>query len=146
MNDVATSPTPMRHWLISGAGLIWNLFGLLIFISTVTATPEQLAAQYNAVEIAFIESIPWWATGANAIAVLAAVAACIMLLLRKALALPLFFVSLAAIVVQDLHAFVVEDSVAVFGMVPLYIQGTVFVIAILLTLYTRGAIKNGRLT
>lgn len=145
MSD-ANTETPMTHWLIAGAGLIWNVFGLMIYVMTVRATPEQLAAQYNAAQIAFMESVPVWATSANAIAVTAGVLACVALLMKRAIALPLFIVSLVALLVQDLHAFVLEDVVALFGMVPVYIQGTVLVVQIGLIFYTLSAKKIGLLS
>ena len=145
MSDTA-SETPMTHWLIAGAGLIWNFFGLMIYVMTVRATPEQLAAQYDAAQIAFMESVPVWATSANAIAVTVGVLACIALLMKRAIALPLFIVSLVALLVQDLHAFVIEDVVAVFGMVPVYIQGTVLAVQIGLIFYTLSAKKKGLLS
>ncbi|MEO1201276.1 MAG: hypothetical protein AAFX10_01125 [Pseudomonadota bacterium] len=137
--------TPMSHWLIAGAALIWNLFGLMVFISTVTAAPEDLAAVYAADEIDFIESIPVWATAANAIAVLAGVLGCLLLLLRRSLAMPMFIVSFIALIVQNLHSFVLEDVIEVFGMVPAYIQLAVMIIAIALILYTMRLSKQGML-
>ncbi len=146
MNDELNGSTPMTHWLVAGAALIWNLFGFMIYLMTVRATPEQMAQQYTAAEIAFMDAVPVWATSANAIAVTTGVLACVLLLLRKSLALPLFGASLVALLVQDLYSFVLEDAVAVFGMVPAYIQGTVFVIAIALIFYTRGAKSRGLLS
>ena len=145
MNDELNGGTPMTHWLVAGAALIWNLFGFMVYLMTVRATPEQLAQQYSAAEIAFMDAVPVWATSANAIAVTAGVIACVLLLLRKSLALPLFVASLAALLVQDLYSFVLEDVVGVFGMVPAYIQGTVLVIAIALVFYARSAKSRGLL-
>ena len=130
MSEESNTETPMLHWLIAGAGLIWNLFGFAIYLMTVRATPEQLEQQYNAAEIAFMNSVPTWATSANAVAVTLGVLACVFLLLRKSIALPLFIASFIALLVKDLHAFVLADVISVFGMVPAYIQGTVLVIAI----------------
>ena len=146
MNDELNGSTPMTHWLVAGAALIWNLFGFMIYLMTVRATPEQMAQQYSAAEIAFLDAVPAWATSAHAIAVTAGVLACVLLLLRKSLAQSLFVASLVALLVQDLYSFVLEDVVAVFGMVPAYIQGTVFVIAVALILYTRAAEKWGLLS
>lgn len=145
MNDELNGGTSMTHWLVAGAALIWNLFGFMVYLMTVRATPEQLAQQYSAAEIAFMDAVPVWATSANAIAVTAGVIACVLLLLRKSLALPLFVASLAALLVQDLYSFVLEDVVGVFGMVPAYIQGTVLVIAIALIFYTLGVKSRGLL-
>jgi len=146
MSDELESNIPMTHWLIAGAGLIWNLFGFMIYLSSVRATPELLLSQgFSAEQISFLESVPAWATSANAIAVTTGVLACIFLLLRKAIALPLFYASLVAVLVQDLYAYVLRDSVAVFGMLPVYIQTTVLTIAVLLILYTLRAKKRGLL-
>ena len=144
MSDRLNGSTPMTHWLVSGAALIWNLFGFMVYLMQVRATPEQMAQQYNAAEIGFMDAIPLWVTSAHAIAVTAGVFASILLLFRKSLALPLFVVSLLALLVQDLYSFVLIDAVSIFGMVPAYIQGTVLVIAIALILYTRRA-KRRRL-
>ncbi|MGI9237481.1 MAG: hypothetical protein ACR2QZ_08790 [Woeseiaceae bacterium] len=137
--------TPLSLWLIGGAALIWNLFGMMVYVMTVSATPEQLAQQYSAAEIAFVQSVPTWATSANAIAVTAGVIGSVLLLMRRSQALPVFIVSLLALVVQNLHSFVVTDVVSVFGMVPLYIAATVFVIAIALTLYAYLGQRSGLL-
>ncbi len=137
--------TPMSHWLIGGAALIWNVFGLMVYVSTVSATPEELAAIYGEAEIRFIDSVPVWATSANAIAVTAGVLACLLLLLRRSLALPVFVVSFVALIVQNVHSFVLNDVTAVFGMVPAYIQLTVIVIAIALIFYTWRLGKKGML-
>jgi len=145
MNEDGNTATPMTHWLVSGAALIWNFFGMLVYIMTVRATPETLAQQYNEAEIAFMQSVPMWATSANAIAVTAGVIASILLLMKKSLALPLFALSLVALLVQDLHSFVFADVVSVFGMVPVYIQGTVLVIAVALLAYTYAAKRRGLL-
>lgn len=137
--------TPMSHWLISGAALIWNLLGLKIYVDTVSATTEDLAQIYNDEEVRFIESVPVWATSAHAIAVTAAVIGCLLLLFRRSLALPLFIVSLVALIVQDIHSFVLNDVTAVFGMIPAYIQGTVLAVAIALIFYTRRLSQRGLL-
>ncbi len=142
MSDELNGGTPMTHWLVAGAGLIWNLFGFMIYLSQVRATPEQMAQQYTAAQVAFMDAMPMWATSANAIAVTAGVLACVLLLLRKSLALAFFIASFVALLVQDLYSFVLVDVVAVFGMVPAYIQGTVLLVAIALILYTRGADKR----
>jgi len=90
MNDELNGSAPMTHWLVGGAALIWNLFGFMVYLMTVRATPEQMAQQYSAAEIAFMDAVPVWATSANAIAVTTGVLACVLLLLRNSLALAPF--------------------------------------------------------
>jgi uncharacterized membrane protein len=139
MSDIIDGKPTMTFWFLSGAALIWNLFGMMIYVMTVSATPEQLAAQYTAEQVAFLENVPVWATSAFAIAVTAGVLGSLMLLFRKAWAVPLFVVSLVAVLVQNLHSFVLNDSIALFGMTPVYIQSAIVVIAVLLIFFSRGA-------
>lgn len=146
MSDVPIKDVPMTHWLVAGAGLIWSILGFAIYLMTVRATPEMLAAQYNAAEIEFMTGTPLWATSAYAIAVNASLIGCALLLFRKSLALPVLIVSLLAVLVQDLHSFVLNDAVAIFGMVPVYIQGAVIVIGIALIFYARAARARGLLS
>ena len=143
MSDITNSETPISHWLIAGAALIWNLFGTWIYVMTVSATPDDLAAGLDASQVAFMDAIPAWATSANAIAVTAGVLASVLLLMRNKLALPLFIASLVALLVQDLYSFVIVDAVAVLGVVQAYVQGTVLAIAVLLIIYTRSKIRSG---
>ena len=145
MNAKAHAKPTSSFWLISGAALIWNLFGLMIFVQTMMMTTEDRAAAFNEAQVRFLDSIPMWATAANGIAVVLGVAGCVLLLVRRALAVPVLIVSLAAIIVQDLHTFVLNDAVALFGMFPVYIQSAVLVIAIALIVYARKAAGRGLL-
>lgn len=136
----------MVFWLISGAALIWNLFGLIVYYLQVSATPEQLAAQYSPEQIEFMLSTPVWATSAFAIAVNAGVLGSLFLLLRKAWAIPMFILSLVAVLVQNLNSFVLNDVIAVFGTTPAIIQAAVLLISIALLLYSRATRARGWLS
>jgi hypothetical protein len=140
--DFVDSKPPMTFWLISGAALIWNLFGLMVYYMQVSATPEQLAAGYSPEQVAMIESTPVWATSAFAVAVTTGVLGSLMLLFRKSLALPFFVVSLVAVLIQNVHSYVLNDAYAVFGMTPVYIQATIVVIGIFLIFYSMSAKKR----
>jgi hypothetical protein len=117
---------------------VWNLIGLMIYVMTVTATPEGYAAQgYTAEQIAFIQATPTWATAAFAISVNAGVLGSLFLLLRKAWAAPTFVLSLIAILILNVNNFVLNDTVAVLGTVPVIIQSAIVLIAVLLVWYSR---------
>ena len=144
MTDDFRSQPALTFWIIGGAALIWNLFGMIIYVGQVTATPEALAeGGYTAEQIAFVQATPAWVTSAFAIAVTAGVLGSILLLLRKALALPVFVVSLVAVLVQNFYSFVLNDAVAVFGSAPLVIQSAVILIAALLVWYARSVKAKG---
>ena len=88
-------------------------------------------------------STPRWATVAFALAVTTGVLACLLLLMRKSWALPLFIVSLAAVVAQNVNSFVLNDAAALFGMVPVYIQSAIIIIGAGLIWYTRYCNSRG---
>ena len=148
MSDEFIDDRPtITFWIVSGAALIWNLFGLFMYVSTRTTTPETYAAKgYTQDQIAFINAMPEWALSAFAISVTAGVLASLFLLLRKAWALPTFILSFVAIVVLNINNFVLMNTVEVLGMGPVYVQSTVIVVGILLILYSRSAKAKGWLT
>ena len=143
MLDEINAKPPVSFWIVAGVALVWNLIGLFMYYSSVSATPEQLRAVYSPEQFAVIESTPWWVTSAFAIATTFGVIASIVLLLRKAAAFTLFVVSFLALLVQDLYLFVLSDSLAVFGSSLLVIQGSVFAGAVVWIWYARVATNRG---
>ena len=138
MSDEINGGPSTNFWIIGGAALVWNLIGLLIYYQEVTLSPEALATLTDAQQ-AFLADRPMWATSAYAVAVTTGVLACILLLLRKSLAVIMFAVSLVAIIVQDIHGFVVGNGLEVWGTPALVIAVAVLAIAIALLMYSRAA-------
>ena len=143
MSDESRVKPPLSFWIVSGVALAWNLIGLFMYYSGVSATPEQLQAVYTPEQYAAIEATPVWVTSAFAIATTFGVIASVVLLLRKAAALPLFVVSLVALLVQDLYLFLLSDSVAIFGSSLLAIQGCVFLGGVIWVWYASFARNRG---
>jgi hypothetical protein len=143
MSDIINGKLPISFWIIAAVALVWNLIGLFMYYSGVSATPEQLEAVYSPEQLAAIEATPVWVTSAFAIATTFGVLASILLLLRKVLAFTLFVVSFAALVIQDLYLFVLSDSLAVFGSSLLVIQGSVFVGGVIWIAYAGLARNKG---
>ena len=145
--DFIDERPPASFWVISGAALLWNLFGVMMYVMTVTATPESYAsAGYTPEQIDFIMLIPAWVTSAFAIAVNAGALASLFLLLRKGWAVPAFVLSLAALLVLDIYNFVLRDTFGMFGINEVATQSAILVVAILLVLYSRSARKKRWLT
>lgn len=146
MSDIPNSELPTAFWIIGGVFLLWNFFGLMIYYDQMTMSPEVLADNFNAAQQAFLENMPMWATSAYAIAVTAGVIASLFLLVRNALALPIYIVSFAGVIVQDLHSFVLSDGLAVWGSSALYLPTLVIVIGIVEIWYSRSAKTKGWLS
>jgi hypothetical protein len=91
----------ISFWGVAAVGLIWNLMGCLNYI--VQANPDTVATMPDTYQ-ALILARPAWATGAFAIAVFGGAVGCILLILRRNVAVPVFGASLAAIVLMSIHA------------------------------------------
>lgn len=143
MSDVINGKPPVSFWIVAGVAFAWNLIGLFMYYSGVSATPEQLQAVYTPEQFAAIEATPVWVTSAFAIATTVGVLASVALLFRKATAFLLFVVSFIALLVQDLYLFLLSDSVAVFGSSLLVIQGSVFVGGVIWIWYANLARNKG---
>ncbi|HEY5642719.1 MAG TPA: hypothetical protein VIS31_07570 [Woeseiaceae bacterium] len=134
---------PMSFWIVAGVATAWNLIGLMIYYQQMTVAPEVLARNFTPEQVAFITQTPAWATSAYAIAVNAGLLGSILLLLRKAWAIPLYAISLVAVLIQDLHGFVLADGLAVWGSGALVLPAIVLVIAVFLLVYSRNARAGG---
>ena len=99
----------LSFWIVAIAGLIWNLMGSMNYIMQ---TNPETVAQIPDVYQMIINGRPSWATAGFAIAVFGGSVGCILLLLRKNVAVPVFMLSLAGIVLTVIHA------TMLVGMVP----------------------------
>ena len=129
-------------WVIAAAALVWNLIGVMAYLSTVTMSAEALAALPEA-QRSLLTDVPAWATSAYAIAVFGGFIGSVGLLLRKAWALPAFVISLIGVLVQEAHAFLMIEVLAVHGAGALGLPLVILVIAILLVLYARTTKQRG---
>lgn len=143
MTEIANSELPKSFWIIGGAFLLWNFFGLMIYYDQVTMTPEVISDNFTAEQQAFLQNIPAWATSAFAIAVTTGVIASLLLLVRNALALPIYIVSLVSVLLQDVYSFVLTDSLAVWGSNALYMPTFVVVVGIVEIWYSRSVKAKG---
>lgn len=146
MSEIPNNELPTSFWIIGGVFLLWNFLGLMIYYDQVTMSPEVLAETFSVAQQAFLEDMPLWATSAYAIAVTAGVIASLLLLVRNALALPIFIVSLAGVIVQDLNSFVLSDGLAVWGTSALYLPTLVLVLCVVEIWYSRSAKAKGWLS
>lgn len=90
---------PRGFWIIAGVSLVWNFIGVLNYLFSVTVTAETFARMSEA-ERAQYTDVPVFVTSCFAIAVFSGVLGSVFLLLRKALSVSLFLVSLIAIILQ----------------------------------------------
>ncbi|HSG59338.1 MAG TPA: hypothetical protein VLA06_07395 [Woeseiaceae bacterium] len=146
MTDFVDDKPTTSFWVFSGAALVWNLIGLVFYYGQVTMAPET-AATLTAAQQEFFATTPTWATAAHAIGVTAGVLGSLLLLFRKALATPVFALSLLGVLAQDLHAFVLSDALEVFGGAnALILPAVVLVVAVALVWYSNSSKQKGWLS
>lgn len=142
VEESVSAGVPKSFWWISGAFLLWNIIGVANYLVAVTMSPEAIAA-LDPVEQEFILNVPAWVTGAFAIAVFGGTLACILLLMKKAWALPVFVISLVAAVVQFSHTIFLTELVQARGPASLILPVVILVIGVVEIWYTRGAKSKG---
>ena len=96
------SPASVPVWfkLVALLAVLWNGFGVVMYLSTVGVFGDPMAGLSEA-ERAAAASIPAWITGAFAIGTFAGLIGSLGLLLRKGWAVPVLIVSLVALLVME---------------------------------------------
>ena len=136
-----TRPT-MGFWVIGILLLLWNLMGDAAYLSQVTTDLDALARTDPATARAFAE-MPKWAWGVYAVAVWSGTAAAIALLLRRKVAIWLFALSLAAIVVQFGRTFLMTDLIAEQGWGTIIFPIVIFVLGLFPIWWSRLSASQG---
>ena len=134
---------PGWFWAVAVLALLWNLFGVAMFYMQLNMTPEQLA-QLPEAQRELSQAFPGWVWAVDGVAVVAGTLGSLMLLLRKRIALPLFWVSLVAIVVLFGYCLFPGRMLEVLGpaqSLPMPILVTV--VGVLLVWFSRRAIARG---
>ena len=129
-------------WIVSVLALVWNLIGVASYLMTTTMGPDTLNAMSEATRSLYTD-VPPWATAAYAIAVFGGLLGCVALLLRKAWAVPVFVISLVAILVQMGHAFFMSAMLEVRGTAAAILPTLIIVVAVYLVWFSRSARSRG---
>ena len=95
-----STKAPVWFWVISGIALVWNALGVGAYLQQAFMSAEEFG-KLPPGQQDLIANQPEWVTAAFAIAVFAGFVGCILLLLRKKLAVRILILSFVAIVVQQ---------------------------------------------
>ncbi|MEL6113438.1 MAG: hypothetical protein AAFR20_11610 [Pseudomonadota bacterium] len=133
---------PASFWIISVLALLWNLIGVMAFVSEVMMTPEQIAALPDGQRALYTDR-PIWSMVFFAVGVGTGVLGSVLLLVRRRLAVPVFIVSFLAIITYDGYWLFVRDGLAVTPMGGLVLIGAVISIALALIIFAMAATRRG---
>jgi hypothetical protein len=114
---VASSSSPPPAWFRIAAlvGLVWNGFGVAMYLSAVGVFGDPSAGMSDA-ERQAAESIPAWIMGAFAAGTFSGVIGCLGLVLRKAWAQPVLIFSLVALLILEGWIMFLSGALEVFGV------------------------------
>jgi len=134
---------PVVFWIISAIALAWNLMGLANFGMHSMITPEMIAEMPEA-QKALYENSPGWLKIPYGVATIGGVIGAILLLMRNKLALPLFLISLVAVIIQMGYSMIASNAIEVFGLAQALIMPLVVIgISAFLVYYARKSMANG---
>jgi hypothetical protein len=99
MGGTASAKTPWHVWVAGGLSLLWNVSGAW----TIMAAQSGAVMDMDANEIAYYAAQPTWFVAIVDVALIAPIFGALALVLRNRWAVPLYALSIAAIVVTGAY-------------------------------------------
>ncbi|MBV2147869.1 sugar transporter [Sphingobium sp. AS12] len=134
--------TPRSFWPVGIAALAWNLLGDMSFAAQYAMDMDELAR--TAPDMARVYGqMPGWVWAVFAVAVGAGTLGAVLLLLKKAVAVPVYALSLVAIILLFAQNFLATDMLAVEGWDAVLVPALIFVAGVAQLLYARAMKARG---
>lgn len=127
---------PWHLWVVGVLSLLWNAMGAFDYLATKLPIKSYMA-QFTPEQLAFFNGFPLWVNATWAIAVWFSVLGSLLLLLRKRIALPVFWLSLSAMMATAFHNFgLSEVSMSeIAGTGAVAFSAVIFIVSALLVWY-----------
>lgn len=140
---MSTTKPSTGFWVIAVLALLWNLMGAFAFVGQVLMD-ENALDQLPEEQAELIASTPSWIIIVFGVATIAGVLASILLLSRKKLAIPLFLISLIAVLIQMGYSIFATQAYEVYGALQgLIMPILLIVIALFLYWYSKRSYVQG---
>ena len=138
--------TPWHLWLVGVVGLLWSAMGALDYVMTQTRN-EAYLSEFTPEQLAFFLGLPAWIDAAWAIGVWGGVVGCLLLLLRRGVAVWVLLASFIAAVLTAIHNYLFANGMEVMGgAFALVFSAVILIVALALPLYARAMQKRGVLS
>lgn len=143
-NKMTTTNKPGAGFMIIAVlALIWNLIGVFFWASENFLMTDEVKNALPPEQLELINSAPSWGVIVYAIAVFAGVLASIFLLMRKKSAVPLFALSLIAILIQMGYWIFGTAAMEVYGPQAVVMPIIVILIALFLYFFSKKQAAKG---
>lgn len=139
LTAAAPAKAPWHLWVVGGVSLLWNAAGAYTIMSAQSGAPMDMDAS----EIAYYAAQPAWLAALGDVALAAAILAALALLLRSRWAVPLYGLSIAAIVAADGYDIAAGTSLVLQDQGWLILTGVTTVLAIAQLAYAVAMRKHG---
>lgn len=133
---VVRTHTPIHLWIVGVLALLWSAMGAFDYLATQMELDFYMS-QFTESQLAYFYGFPAWVVSAWAIAVWCGLAGSVGLLLRRRWAVWMFGVSLLGMALTTVYNFVLTDGSAVMGTGGVIFTVIIWVVAILLFVYSR---------
>ena len=137
--------TPLHLWIVGLVSLLWNAMGAFDYSATELRL-EFYMAQFTQEQLDYFYGFPAWVIAAWAIAVWSSLLGSVGLLLRRRWAVWLFGISIVGLAVTTLHNAVLTNGFEIMGNVAVIFTIVIWVIALLLLLYSSKMAGRGVLS
>jgi hypothetical protein len=144
MTDGINSRPPAWFWIVALLGLLWELFGVAMYLMHVGVLPNS--QEMSEAERSLMQSSPTWVTGLFAIGVFAGALGALGLVLRRRWARPLLILSLVAVILQFGGWLLATDAISVIGPSVFAMPAVIVLVAILLAWLASVGVRRGWLT
>lgn len=135
---------PLGYWVITGLGLLWNLFGGYDYTMTRLGNVDYLQTAGDPQTILdWIAGMPLWAQVGWGLGVWGSVAGSALMVLRSRHASSFFAVSLVGAVVSFASQYMRQAPAGMDGMASRLIPVFIVAVVIFLWLYCRSAAARG---
>jgi len=141
-----TAKVPWHLWLVGILALLFNGFGAFDYVMSMMKGADYMAsAGMTPDQIAFKQGYPMWMKFVWPIGVWTAVAASVLLLLRKKTASIIFVASLAAFLVSVLYTYVLTDGGSIWGTPMTVVSAVIVAELVFLAWYSRAMTQRSLL-
>lgn len=139
--------TPIWFWIAAVLIIVWNVFGVMQYLGAMSATPQSLidSGYYTPEQAEAMSNIPAWSVSLFALAVFTGLAASILLLLRKAVAVPVFLLGLVFVILSTIGDAVL-GLFSIMGGSYIGLMAMVVVVSIIQWLFARAMRAKSILT
>ena len=142
---MTTSSKPsVGYWIIAVVALIWNAMGVFQYLAS-TLLKDTMSEALTEEQLALMNNLPSWYNIVFAVAVFAGILGCLLLLMRKKLAVPIFLISMLAVIAQMGYWMFATDVMDVYGTEAVIMPIVVIIVSIFLYFYSKSAASKGLL-